>query len=145
MTAAVLPPGPRPTANDSDIQCANPRDLTPRWSPNGDQTSSVEWCAGEGLTGPRAGECIDKYPALWGTRSLSEFIERYAWLGDECKVWLGDEASSDACLSVCEHIGEICASTDAEEACLEKCPGFTEDTRVCLEESSSSTEAQDCT
>ena len=31
---------------------------------------------GEGLTGPRAGEYIERYPALWGTRSLAPFIDR---------------------------------------------------------------------
>ena len=71
----------------------------------GENTVYTSW-TGEGLVGPRTGEFLDKYPALWGTLTLGEFIDRYGWLGTECKVWLGAEDKTEACEAVCGHLGD---------------------------------------
>ncbi len=108
----------------------------------GENTLYTSW-TGEGLAGPRRGEFLDKYPALWGTLSLGEFIDRYEWLGTECKVWLRSEQEIDACEAVCEHLGELC-NEEAQEQCLDKCGLFTAEGMTCLEEASTCDEARDC-
>ena len=97
--------------------------------PTGENTIYNMW-NGEGITGPRTGEFIDKYPALWGTADLGRFVDRYGWLDEECQVWVGEEALSEQCLEVCEYIGGLCGGS-TEETCLEKCSRIDDDVAEC--------------
>ncbi|GEM_PF-2887760 len=109
---------------------------------SGENTIYTMW-TGEGLTGPRTGEYIDKYPALWGTTSLGEFVDRYGWLGDECKVFLGDQVVSAECEAACGHVGDICGA-DPEQSCLDMCSRLTDDDLSCLAGAQVCDDARDC-
>ncbi len=107
----------------------------------GENTVYTMW-SGEGITGPRTGEFIEKYPALWGTTDLGDFVDDYGWLGAECQVWVGESASEE-CIEICEHYAGLCGA-DKEEKCLGKCDGLSSDQHECLLEATTCDVARDC-
>jgi hypothetical protein len=108
-----------------------------------DENTVYTMWTGEGLIGPRTGEFIDKYPALWGTTTLERFVDRYGWLGEECKVFLGEQEVSPECESACAHVSEIC-SEETGATCLERCGQMSDETVDCLAAASACSDAKEC-
>lgn len=97
---------------------------------DGDGTVYTMW-DGHALAGPgRPGE-IDRYPALVAVLQASEFLDRYAGLGDGCRLWTGKETLGIGCDDACAHVVDTCPDA-VEQDCLAACSTFPRAAVGCL-------------
>jgi hypothetical protein len=83
------------------------------------QTIYTLW-DGHALTGPGRPGRIERFPVFLAELSAREFLDRYGTLGDECRVWDGDEALGIGCEVSCAHLIEVCPGRSGA-ACLADC------------------------
>lgn len=86
---------------------------------------------GHALFGPRRPGVVEKYPALLGTISLREFIERFSALGPTCEVFSGAETLGIGCEAACEAQVGLCPGRTSAE-CLLECAGWPRAITDCL-------------
>jgi hypothetical protein len=90
--------------------------------------------SGKGLVGPRAGQYIDKYPALWGTMGLAEFRDRHREIaGVDCQYWAGEELLGFDCEAACGNLGDVCGDASMETHCLTMCGNLPRHATDCLQ------------
>ena len=89
---------------------------------------------GRGIKGPRRDQYIEKYPALWGTMSLIEFLMRYSNV-DDCEIFTGEEIidTSEGCEAACANLGLLCTTNpNIEQTCLRNCSSMMQAQIDCL-------------
>lgn len=100
--------------------------------PSGQNTVYNMW-NGVGLIGPRAGEAIERYPALWARIDLATFMDRYGSLDDEhCRVFEGAEVLGIGCEQTCASISDRCGE-EASVECLTMCGGLPRERVECID------------
>jgi hypothetical protein len=88
---------------------------------------------GHALFGPpeRAEIVVERVPALVADLPLSEFLDRYGWLAEDCAVWEGEEELGLACGETCAHVAELCDAYDIE-LCATECAEWPRSITDCL-------------
>ena len=97
---------------------------------DGTNTLYTMW-TGQGLVGPRAGESLEPYPALWGRRTLEAFVAEFGDAELECLVMIEAPRPEMPCQRPCQRVRQLCGQpvgqqclnvcTDAEVPALEQC------------------------
>jgi hypothetical protein len=89
----------------------------------GEPTAWTMW-DGHALLGPgRPTLELEKFPIFMSTLATSEFLARYAGLGDRCEVWTGEEDLGIGCEPACEQLVAQCPDRDLQ-VCLDECGTF---------------------
>jgi len=101
----------------------------------GEETVYNMW-NGKGIVGPRTGEYVDKYPALWGTLSLTEFLDRHRDMaGVDCAYWAGEELKGFDCEAACGNLEAVCGG-GIGSTCMNGCdtlPRYATDCMIGLD------------
>ena len=89
---------------------------------------------GHVLFGPpdRSHLSLEKYPALVADLSAEEFLDRYAFLGEDCLVWNGEEELGVDCEATCAHLSRVCVEPDDTQGCLEECAAWPRAISDCM-------------
>ena len=107
-----------------------------------DNTLYTMW-SGKGLLGPRAGEHLERYPAVLGRRTLGAFLDEFSDAGIECLVMIGDERPV-SCQQPCDEVRDLCGA-NAGQTCLDRCePDEAKQLATCLALAESCDDAQVC-